>query len=41
LLIVTFDEDDDNAENHIPTIIYGAHVRPGQYAGNYALELAQ
>jgi hypothetical protein len=31
LLIVTFDEDDDNAENHIPTIIYGAHVRPGQY----------
>jgi hypothetical protein len=32
LLIVTFDEDDDNAENHIPTIIYGAHVRPGQYA---------
>lgn len=32
LLIVTFDEDDDNAENHIPTIIYGAHVRPGQYS---------
>jgi phosphatidylinositol-3-phosphatase len=31
LLIVTFDEDDDNAENHIPTIIYGGHVRPGQY----------
>ena len=27
-LIVTFDEDDDNAENHIPTVIYGAHVRP-------------
>jgi len=32
LLIVTFDEDDYGAENHIPTIIYGAHVRPGQYA---------
>ena len=31
LLIVTFDEDDDNADNHIATIIYGAHVRPGQY----------
>jgi phosphatidylinositol-3-phosphatase len=32
LLIVTFDEDDHSAENHIPTIIYGARVRPGQYA---------
>ncbi|MFY9839308.1 MAG: alkaline phosphatase family protein [Xanthobacteraceae bacterium] len=32
LLIVTFDEDDDNAGNHIPTIILGAHVRPGRYA---------
>jgi acid phosphatase len=32
LLIVTFDEDDDNAGNHIPTIILGAHVRPGHYA---------
>jgi hypothetical protein len=32
LLIVTFDEDNYGAENHIPTIIYGAHVRPGQYA---------
>lgn len=32
LLIVTFDEDDNGAENHIPTIIYGAHVRPGRYA---------
>ena len=29
LLIVTFDESDD--ENRIPTIIYGAHVRPGRY----------
>lgn len=32
LLIVTFDEDDNNAENQIPMIIYGARVRPGQYA---------
>ena len=28
VLIVTFDEDDDRAGNHIPTIIFGAHVRP-------------
>jgi phosphatidylinositol-3-phosphatase len=32
LLIVTFDEDDDHAGNHIPTIIAGAHIRPGRYA---------
>jgi hypothetical protein len=32
LLIVLFDEDDDSAENRVPTIFYGAHVRPGQYA---------
>jgi hypothetical protein len=32
LLIVTFDEDDNSAENRIPTIFYGAHVRPGKYA---------
>jgi phosphatidylinositol-3-phosphatase len=32
LLIVTFDEDDDSAENRIPTIIVGAHVTPGRYA---------
>jgi hypothetical protein len=32
LLIVTFDEDDDHAGNHIPTIIFGAHVRPDRYA---------
>jgi phosphatidylinositol-3-phosphatase len=31
LLIVTFDEDDNDAENHIPTIIYGSGVRPGRY----------
>jgi hypothetical protein len=32
LLIVTFDEDDDHAGNHIPTLISGAHVRPDRYA---------
>jgi acid phosphatase len=32
LLIVTWDEDDNGADNQVPTIIYGAHVRPGAYA---------
>jgi phosphatidylinositol-3-phosphatase len=32
LLIVTWDEDDNGPNNQIPTMIYGAHVRPGQYA---------
>lgn len=32
LLIVTWDEDDNTARNQIPTIFYGAHVRPGTYA---------
>jgi phosphatidylinositol-3-phosphatase len=32
VLIVTFDEDDDRAGNHIPTIIFGAHIRPDHYA---------
>ncbi len=31
LLIVTFDEGALRAKNQIPTIIYGAHVRPGRY----------
>lgn len=31
LLIVTWDEDDDSADNRIPTILYGARVRPGSY----------
>ncbi len=31
LLIVTFDEDDKHAANHIATIVFGAHVRPGRY----------
>jgi len=32
LLVVTWDEDDYGAHNHIPTIFVGAHVRPGRYA---------
>jgi phosphatidylinositol-3-phosphatase len=32
LLIVTFDEDDDHAGNHIPTLIFGAHVWVGRNA---------
>jgi acid phosphatase len=32
LLIVTWDEDDGAAANHIPTIFYGPMVRPGRYA---------
>jgi phospholipase C len=32
LLIITWDEDDNGANNQIPTIIYGAHVRPGPSA---------
>jgi phospholipase C len=32
LLIITFDEDDRKAGNHIATIFYGAHVRPEHYA---------
>jgi acid phosphatase len=32
LLIVTFDEDDGGSKNQIPTIIYGAHVKPGSYS---------
>jgi acid phosphatase len=30
LLLVTFDED-NGGNNHIPTIMYGAHLRPGSY----------
>ncbi|HTX95855.1 MAG TPA: alkaline phosphatase family protein [Mycobacterium sp.] len=31
LLIVTWDEDDGGPRNQIPTVIYGAHVKPGTY----------
>jgi acid phosphatase len=32
LLLITFDEDDGGAKNRIPTVIYGAHVKPGSYS---------
>jgi acid phosphatase len=32
LLLITYDEDDNSAENHILTLIAGADVRPGRYA---------
>lgn len=31
LLILTWDEDDNTEHNRIPTIFYGANVRPGTY----------
>ena len=31
-LVVTWDEDDDNHDNRIATLVVGAHVRPGTYA---------
>ena len=34
LLIVTFDEDDDTAANHIPTVFAGPLVRPGDVANH-------
>jgi len=33
LFILSFDEDNQTNGNHIATIIAGAHVRPGRYAG--------
>jgi acid phosphatase len=32
LLILTWDEDDNGPKNQIPTVFYGAHVKPGTYA---------
>ena len=32
LLILTWDEDDNTSRNQIPTVIYGANVRPGSYS---------
>jgi phosphatidylinositol-3-phosphatase len=31
LLILTWDEDDNTSRNQIPTVFYGANVRPGTY----------
>ncbi len=31
LLVLTFDEDDNRADNHILTLVAGAGVRPGRY----------
>ncbi len=31
LLVVTFDEDDHSADNHVPTIFFGAHIAAGSY----------
>jgi acid phosphatase len=31
LLIVTWDEDDKTSNNHIPTILFGAHIKNGKY----------
>jgi phosphatidylinositol-3-phosphatase len=31
LLILTWDEDDNTSRNQIPTVLYGAGVRPGSY----------
>jgi acid phosphatase len=31
LLILTWDEDDNTPRNQIPTVFYGANVRPGSY----------
>lgn len=33
LFVITADEDDSSHSNRIPTIIAGAHVRPGRYSG--------
>jgi phosphatidylinositol-3-phosphatase len=32
LLILTWDEDDNTPRNQIPTVLYGANVRPGAYS---------
>lgn len=31
VLVLTFDEDDTSHDNHIATVVVGAHVRPGRY----------
>jgi acid phosphatase len=37
LLIVTFDEDEGSSRNRIPTVFYGAGVRPGTVATTWTL----
>ena len=37
LLIVTWDEDDSRSGNQIPTVFYGAHLRPGENDGAWTL----
>lgn len=37
LLVITWDEDGNTKENHIPTIFYGAGVLPGDYDTKYDL----
>ncbi|MEU4083681.1 alkaline phosphatase family protein [Streptomyces aureus] len=32
LLVVTWDEDDGKGPNHVPTVLVGQHVRPGDHA---------
>jgi len=32
LLVLTFDEDDNHSDNHIPTLFVGPMVAPGKYA---------
>ncbi|MCV7401865.1 acid phosphatase [Mycobacterium fragae] len=32
LLILTWDEDDNSSRNQIPTVFYGANVKPGTYS---------
>jgi hypothetical protein len=32
LLVISFDEDDRTASNHIPTVFYGAHIATGSYS---------
>ncbi len=32
LLILTWDEDDNASQNQIPTVFYGANIRPGSYS---------
>ena len=39
LLVVTFDEDNSAGRNRIPTVLYGANVRPGVHQGRAEVDL--